>query len=252
MKILGIQLAACRLCGTHTKLCESHIVPEFCYSYEKSGHKRYALECLVPATGGLPKTRKIQKGYREYLLCLACEKAINKYEKVFWTFWKTKILSIPSFTPGKDFVIRGIDYHSIKLFILSVFWRASVAELFHETIPLGPYAEKLRLILFEDKPVDQTHYIMWGDLIVDDAGRLFHGLVTQPSERRIDNVRAYSMHFAGCEWTVVMSDHWVPRKLEPRQHVLSKYPGLLSLGTQHFKQNPILRQMSRRRKANGG
>jgi hypothetical protein len=251
MKILGSQLAACRLCGTHTKLCKSHIVPEFCYSYEQSGHNRFALECLVSAGGGLPKTEIIHKGYREYLLCLACEQAINKYEKVFWTFWKTKILSIPSFTPGQNVVIRGVDYHSIKLFILSVFWRASVAELFGQAMSLGPYAEKLRLILYEDSPVDQTHYIMWGDLIVDDAGRLCHGWVTQPWMVRFDTVRAYSMLFAGCKWTVVMSDHWVPRKLEPLQHVLSK-DGRLFLDTQHFKQNPILRQMSQRLKANGG
>jgi len=251
MKILGTQFATCRLCGTHTKLCESHIVPEFCYSYEKSGHKRFTLEWLVPAEGGLPEERKIQKGYREYLLCLACEQAINKYEKVFWTFWRTKILSIPSFTPGEDVVIRGVDYHSIKLFILSVFWRASVSGLFGEAMSLGPYAEKLRLILFEDRAVDQTHYIMWGNLIVDDTGQLFHGLVTQPATRRFDKVQGYSMHFAGCEWTVVMSDHWVPRHLEPLQRALSE-DGRLLLGTQHFKQNPILRQMSQRRKANSG
>ncbi len=251
MKILGTQFATCHLCGTHTKLCESHIVPEFCYSYEKTGHKRFALECMVPAMGGLPKFRKIQKGYREYLLCPACEQAINKYEQVFSTLWATKILSAPSFTPGEDVVIRDIDYHAIKLFILSVFWRASVAEGFGQAMSLGPYAEKVRQILSEDRPVDQTHYPMWGALIVDNAGQLFHGCVTQPATRRFDKVWGYSMHFAGCEWTVVMSDHWVPRDLEPLQHALSK-DGRLVLGTQHFTQNKFLSKMSRRIKTNGG
>lgn len=249
VQIRGKQYANCRLCNESSKLRQSHIVSEFCYSYDETGPSRFALGVMVPAGVGVPKMDKVQKGYREYLLCKGCEQRIRAYETPFSTFWRDKVLAKAPFRFEEIVEIHGADYHSMKMFLLSVFWRVSVSELFGQTMKLGPYAEKLRSILLENKSVRQNHYPLMGTLILDDVGTPFHGLVSQPTMRRFEHSRAYSMHFCGCAWTLVMSDHWVPRKSDAFQQAVRE-SGKLLLRTRHHAQDPFLRMMSQRLRAN--
>ena len=83
--ILGDKHGTCRLCLSKAKLCASHIVPEFCYDYEQTGNARKAFEFEIPADGAA-KLRTIQKGHREYLLCLDCEQVLCDHEGKFASY----------------------------------------------------------------------------------------------------------------------------------------------------------------------
>ena len=243
-KVGGNRDASCRLCQSQAKLCASHVVPEFCYSYDESGKSRFALATLVPAASGAPRMMKVQKGYREYLLCPQCEQVLCAHEARFSLLWR-RVLSQAPFTVGQAVEVHGADYHSTKMLLLSVFWRASVSLLFGQSISLGPYSEKLREILLDNRRVRQDQYPLLGVLILDSLGNPLNGCVTQPVLTRFGHVRAYAMHFGGCRWTLVMSDHFVPRELQPLQHVVGEDDRLL-LVTQHHTEDRFLRMMGQR------
>jgi hypothetical protein len=70
-------LGTCRLCSApQADLRASHIVPEFFYKrvYTKS-HKFTAI-----SKNSDDKLAIAQKGYREHLLCQACETKLSKWE----------------------------------------------------------------------------------------------------------------------------------------------------------------------------
>ena len=68
----------CKLCKKETtKLCDSHIIPEFFYKPIYDEPHRYS----VLSTDIDEKNRYKQKGFKEYMLCEKCETKISKCEK---------------------------------------------------------------------------------------------------------------------------------------------------------------------------
>ena len=245
--VSGTPHGICKLCGIDGKRSASHIVPEFCYRYEeKVGGPRHGLALLVPKenTDSIQESR-FQKGLREYLLCPRCERLINeRYEQAFDLVWKEKVLSRAPYKCGQLLNLDNIDCHRTKLFILSVFWRASISGVFGQVMDLGAYSERLRRILLNDLPVGHDQYPFLGRLILDSRGEPFMGCVTQPASIRTDGVRGYSMCFAGCDWQVIMNDHHIPRSYEALTQVLRD--GQLKLLTVHHSEVGFLRMMSSR------
>jgi hypothetical protein len=150
----------CRLCGKQTVLCESHIVPEFMYK------PVYAERQMIGFKKGHVgvKPQVYQKGLREYLLCGDCEAFLNNsYERPNVRTWEALVHREESggvafaygTTPqGTELVdVRGVDYPSFKLLLLSILWRAGVAKRQeYEAVTLGPYEEKIRHMLLSRDP----------------------------------------------------------------------------------------------------
>jgi len=139
----------CRLCQTpNAVLRASHIVPEFFYK------RIYTRTHKFTAISKDPDERVSvdQKGYREYLLCQACETKLSK--------WERKLSLLTNEVTSENYVthtamkvsnvtcITGIDYPAIKMGVLSIFWRMGIAShpLF-SIYKLGPYSEVLRKLL---------------------------------------------------------------------------------------------------------
>lgn len=242
--VAGDKHGVCRLCLSSDKpLCRSHVVPEFCYEYEQQGDHRHAFAMHLRDSGRLRK-KTVQKGHREYLLCPECEQRLSCHERIFAEYWKPKIKLAGPFTQDQHIILEGANYRAMKLFLLSVFWRCSISQTFGKGIRLGPYAEKLRTILLNDQFVPQQHYPVLCSIILDPDGNPFIGYVDNPYGIRIEAVRSYRMAFGGCMWTLVMSDHGVPKKLESLEHVLSE-SGDLHLLVKSYRSFPSIRQIGR-------
>lgn len=139
--------ALCRLCGREGPLRHSHIVPDFFLE---------GVEDEIPKgpTGGLQRTHILLSaraeiksgrkqrgqyekslGIKEYLLCGDCEEQFGRYEgyarALFYGTAPGRIrkrmgLGTPvSFEPARSEL--RVDYVLMKLFVLSLLWRASVA-----------------------------------------------------------------------------------------------------------------------------
>lgn len=251
--ILGDKHGACRLCrSSAAPLRKSHIVPEFCYDYEYRSSGRRALAVYLPVNG-VHQERNLRKGHREYLFCTKCEQILGKHENAFAAFWKKNPQLEGPFSLSHEqlVVLKGLDYHHTKLFLLSVLWRASLSEKLGQGMDLGPYSEKLRSIVLKDEKVRQDAYPIFGRVILDDEGYPFKGFVTDALCIRHGQARRYSMCFAGCEWNIFMSDHGVPKPFEALQHTLSE-DGKLHLMATHHSKIPSVRQIAQRMRRGKG
>jgi hypothetical protein len=89
----------CRLCGNDAELCDSHIVPEFLYKPLYDGKHR-----TLHARGDLTSKRLVQKGLRERLLCVECERRIGEIERRVAGGWE-----LPSFLTEASYTIEIAD-----------------------------------------------------------------------------------------------------------------------------------------------
>tara|TARA_B100000315_G_scaffold8245_1_gene8198 strand:+ start:51617 stop:52018 length:402 start_codon:yes stop_codon:yes gene_type:complete len=107
------------------------------------------------------KTRgpaKLQKGIREYLLCEQCEGSLSKYERYVSLILSGQIHIAPH-RNGKLVYLEGVDYKQLRLFGLSVLWRASVSSLkIFEQVKLGPHEEILRRMILNEDPGKPDKY----------------------------------------------------------------------------------------------
>src|ERR1035437_10142804 len=114
----------CRLCLKKTDLKYSHIIPEYFYKPMYDDKHRFMQITTVPEE----PTTFIQKGIREYLLCEKCEQQFSVYERYASQSYY-HIESDNTTQNGNIFVAEKVDYALMKLFQLSILWRASVSKL---------------------------------------------------------------------------------------------------------------------------
>lgn len=113
----------CALCLLgFEKLARSHVVPDYHYKRMKSEEGRFF---QISGTGKLEKP--IQTGLYERLLCEHCEAHLNDgFENEVH-----KLFELGAFDPKgiglqQDFIVPA-DYRTLRLYMLSILWRASVA-----------------------------------------------------------------------------------------------------------------------------
>ncbi|MEM9406734.1 MAG: hypothetical protein AAGA81_11910 [Acidobacteriota bacterium] len=124
----------CALCKRTRDLKRSHIVPEFVYGpiYD-DGHSAVG----VLATPRGPRSRPVQQGVWERLLCEDCEIALNRWETPsarLWRFlrgegpddhYQARAIQSPGGNTAVE--VSGVDYPSFKLFLMSLLYRMAVS-----------------------------------------------------------------------------------------------------------------------------
>ena len=223
----------CRLCRKQSQLRFSHVVPEFFYRYLYDDKSRGLL------VNGPFDTEWIQKGHREYLLCSECESKLNVYETYVAKKWK---LDFPKEVGGELFTFRGLDYTKFKLLILSILWRASVAQdSFFGAVQLGPHEEKIRVMILNNDPGDSETYAFIP--IIQYLGKTIVPTVEQPLRMKQGPFTLYRLAFGGVAWHCLVSSM-------PASNFW-KYPffsrdGILYLATDDIMQSPGIKAFQKR------
>jgi len=121
-------MGICALCLLERKLCKSHVVPEFIFSKLYGADHEYHI-----LKSGAPQ-KVIKRSLSEKLLCLQCERKIANWEGYAATIiYGGSILR--GRREGRFLILEGLDYKPLKLFFMSLLWRASVkARLLHFTV----------------------------------------------------------------------------------------------------------------------
>ncbi|MHA7837910.1 MAG: hypothetical protein ACX98W_10665 [bacterium] len=148
----------------------------------------------------------MQKGIRQELLCEACENDFSKLERYFKRIWFDEG-RIPDVLDEEYLVVSGFDYEQVKLFFLSVLWRASVCtvEGFGQ-VNLGPHEEKIRQILRSNfAPATDRYQIMGRILVSRNGNRVNREFVVTPRRKRLGNQWVYEMVFGSVSWICVVS-----------------------------------------------
>jgi hypothetical protein len=124
----------CRLCHKQADLQESHIIPDFLYDTVRDEYRRLSSISIDPANR--PDLR--QTGYKELLLCAACENLMSKWEgyaKRVLVDGSVATMKLDDLEGGGVITeFSGVDYAQMRLFLLSMLWKMSVTKLafFHQ------------------------------------------------------------------------------------------------------------------------
>lgn len=179
-------IGACKLCLQTGKLCNSHIMPRFLIRriqhWKATGNTGATQPFLTVFSlrhnvgdgakqGGFWEDKL---GLREFLLCNICEGRLSVYENyVRQTLYlpppgPLKKRDLGTFQAFNDPAMLGLrvltpvefDYKQLKLFQLSILWRASIAGgLFWQNVSVGTaHEEKLRQLLSADDPGQDVEY----------------------------------------------------------------------------------------------
>ncbi len=105
-------------------------------------------------------------------------------------------------------VIENVDYVRMKLFQLSILFRAGVSQrAFFSKVRLGPHEEKIRKMLTDEIPGAPEAYGCVPVAFLRKSGKLLTEMIPKPQSKKIDGHRTYSFLFAGCGWIFVVSSH---------------------------------------------
>lgn len=194
----------CALCLKPSKLCRSHIIPNSLYKpiFKSDGHAmiKSALTRVGP--------KKVQTGYAEHLLCVACEQRLSVWEayalRVLFggeeALQAKRVVAIP-----ETVAYRGIDYSKFKLFQMSVLWRASIAShRFFKQVDLGPREDELRKMLVAGDPGEVTDFgCLMARLTLNDQPMT--QAVIEPTCGRMRHRRKYRFIFGSMLWEYSVS-----------------------------------------------
>ncbi|MEW5910812.1 MAG: hypothetical protein AB1659_13490, partial [Thermodesulfobacteriota bacterium] len=143
----------CQLCNGDGELIRAHIIPRSLYKplFEMGG-KPLSVLSSSPATH--PQKSRIGF-YDTEILCQNCERIFSP-----WDDYAQKILLAEP--KEEDYWIHNgrklafkmeVDYVKLKLFFISLLWRAAVSNLyFFRRIDVGPFADQLKQMILKGDP----------------------------------------------------------------------------------------------------
>lgn len=244
----------CRLCQRESVLSRSHVLPDFFRDHGGSLYPTGKTGAKQPFTQPLhtdPGRRFVRKqhgfweskqGLVEPLLCGNCEQrfcALENYAKKFF-YGKSHPIRLQLPPPSEQFSFVATDYKKMKLFQLSLLWRASEArgEFFNAVTLTDRHRETLRTMLLVDDPGRDFQYpCTMGRMIVDSVTEtLLHahniGIETgffAPVSHDHGGWKSYTFMMGGLTWSFCVCDQGVPQIL---LHSYLAEDGRLCLTTQ--------------------
>lgn len=227
----------CRLCCGDKELCDSHIVPEFLYAavYDE----KHRLKLIPDTTERRPRYEQL--GLREPLLCKSCENTLSDWEgHARQVMYETD--RYEQVAESRRLVIKGVDYKKMKLFQLSLLWRAGISKLeSFRNVCLGPHEERIRRRLLDRSPGAWDIYPS-PLLLAPSLPSFVARSITPPMPFKFEGHRAYRFSVGSLfiAYVVSRNSHEV---VEPRA-VLSEageLPVLLDIDNSTV---PLIRQMA--------
>ena len=195
------KFGTCKLCLREDVLRDSHVISEFLYTslYDEK-HRFHVLEA------GEMYSSFEQKGYRERLLCQACETKLSKWE----TYARALLTGGTQLRYRREGTITwvdGIDYSRFKLFQMSILWRAAVAAgEFFSKVTLGPrHSTRLREMLLAEDTGEPWEYGCLTIGIHRDGNIV--PVIVQPTPFKIMDAKAMRFTFGGYFWAYRIAGH---------------------------------------------
>lgn len=165
-------MGKCQLCLEDKKLIKAHIIPDFMFNGMKD-EKNIFYEVTYNLDTKNSKSRKIQTGdFDKKILCAECDNGIlgSEYEKYAQKSFYGKNLGKEIAPDCKNYknpndgseysICKNIDYGKMKLFLLSILWRASITDRpSFKSVRLGAkHEERIREILLNQIIPDELEY----------------------------------------------------------------------------------------------
>jgi hypothetical protein len=205
----------CKLCRKDEKLIKAHIIPESLWPHRKHGGKQIVYSSL-------PKnySKRSPKGiYDNTILCGNCERIFSPWDDYAQSLILQNIKNknyIIEDGIKVCLVIEDFDYSKLKLFFISLIWRASVSshEFFRE-VKANNFENQLKKMIIESDPGNEDSFSVslarWSDHDIESG--IGRGILS-PWRRRFSGINFYNFYFAfGFLATIKVDRRPVPHQL---------------------------------------
>lgn len=125
------------------------------------------------------------------IVCQACESRFSKYDdhgyRVFTNVFRQKKVYSDHQGNRCAYLLPRVDYHRLKLFVLSLLWRASVSQhLFFRRVTLGPHQETIRSMIDADDAGGVDDYSF---ACIHHLNQRYENIILPPVTTRIATLR---------------------------------------------------------------
>jgi hypothetical protein len=194
--VIILRVAICRLCERDKKLVKAHIIAEAFFRRGRLGDEMLRLVSNAPET--YPKRAPIGV-YDQNILCDECEPKFGNWD----TYAQQVLTEPPCGNPHRHtdgsivaWTIPEYDYAALKLFAVSVLWRASVStHAFFERVHAGPFEADARQMILDANAGPPEQLLAMIARIEGVAG----GVLFDPYWLRVEGVNFYMFYLGGNE-----------------------------------------------------
>jgi len=189
-----MNVGSCKMCGETRPLIKAHVIPRSFFKQLIDGSGPLKMASDKPGT--YPRTSPTG-AYDNQLVCGRCEELFAP-----WDGYAQKLL----LEPYKDssyikfegqrhaYVFQDVDYRRLKLFFVSLLWRASTsAEGFYERIRLGPFEDSAKQMILENDPGETERFAVNLARFEDPLGRTMLG----PDRTKFFDINYCRFYLAG-------------------------------------------------------
>jgi hypothetical protein len=184
----------CRLCQTERRLVKAHIIPEG--FFRSLGDRSETLEIHTNKSGAHPKKAPIGV-YDKSILCGPCDNVFSPWDKhaqdvLLCDFsYETTIYDGPAKLGWK---VARFDYRLLKLFFLSLLWRASVSTHdFYRRVSTGPFEQDLRTMIMAGEPGTADRFAV----VLARFDAPGYTAMLDPHPDRYDGINYFRFYLAG-------------------------------------------------------
>jgi hypothetical protein len=143
----------CRLCQTEQPLIKAHVIPEG--FFRSLRHTFETLEIHTNKPGARPKRAPIGV-YDKSILCRPCDNVFSPWDQHAQDVLLRGFSDETAIYHGSarlGWIVDRFDYRLLKLFFLSLLWRASVStHEFYRRVSTGPFEQELRTMITAGDP----------------------------------------------------------------------------------------------------
>ena len=189
-----MNLGFCKMCSETRSLIKAHVIPRSFFKQLNDGSG--ALKVAANKPGTYPRTSPAGV-YDNELVCGRCEELFAP-----WDGYAQKLLLEPYNdswyieleSQRYAYVFQEVDYRRLKLFFVSLLWRASTsAEGFYERIRLGPFEDSAKHMILENDPGETERFAVILARFEDPLGRTMLG----PDRTKLFDINYCRFYLAG-------------------------------------------------------
>jgi hypothetical protein len=184
----------CRGCGQNKKLIKAHIIPESFFRGLRNGKQ---IPKIHSTTEGVHPKRAPIGVYDTEILCNDCEQIFQTLDEYGCQILIQKEEQEPLHHNGQlvGYRINDIDTARLKLFFLSILWRASISSQdFYSKVSLNQLEEKVKKLIWQNDPgCPHDFSFVLAKFEGDGAGRT----ILDPHQERWSGVRYYRFYLYG-------------------------------------------------------
>jgi hypothetical protein len=193
-------MALCKLCGENRPLVKAHVQPESFFralaATDSSGPP-----LIVSNRQGAPTKRSPIGVYDSTILCAACEARFGPWDdyaaRVLINELDAELRPLSANGEILAFLRPSFDYEKLKLFFISVLWRAAVSSMpYFASVRLGPHEEMTRLAVLRADPGSPHHFsVVLARRIASPAMEGFAASMISPFREKLDGINVVRMYF---------------------------------------------------------